>query len=87
MRMNKKTIISAAKRFWFIGICITYFLTNHWLLGNFILLYVGFRIGVFWKEYKKLVVKQGKVWKKEWGLNKDGRGLHENDRSCTKGYT
>lgn len=71
------------KRFWFIPVCVAYFLTNNWVIGNFILLYLGFKAGTFWREYKALVVSQGERWKQEWGLKNEG--LHENDCSGSKG--
>ena len=69
MNRTMEKAIGVVKRFWFIILYVIYFLTNNWLLGNFILIYIGFRIGNFWKEYKHLVIKQGKAWQKEWGLN------------------
>jgi len=71
-------------RFWFLFVVIVYYLRPHWILGNFILLYMGFKAGRFWDTYKGLVVAQGEVWKREWGLNKDG--AHKDDSSRTKGY-
>ena len=70
---------------WFVALAIAYFLTNNWVLGNFILLYVGFSIGKFWKQYEALVVIQGEALKQQWGLNKDGK-QHKDDSDSPKGY-
>ena len=64
-------------RFWFLAVVIIYYLTQNWILGNLILLYMGFRAGNFWDRYKDLVKVQGEAWKQELGLIKNG--LHEDD--------
>jgi len=82
--MNKQDLFNVLKRFWFVAVALTYFLTNNWIIGNFILLYLGFNIGKFWNQYKTLVVAQGEAWKQQWGLNKDGK--HKDDSDGPKGY-
>jgi uncharacterized membrane protein len=82
--MNKKDLFNVIKRFWFIAVAVAYFLTNNWVLGNFILLYIGFSIGKFWSQYKALVVIQGEALKAQWGLNKHGE--HKDDSDSPKGY-
>ena len=84
--MNKQTLFNIVKRFWFIGVAIAYFLTNNWVIGNFILLYIGFSIGKFWNQYKAMVVIQGEALKQQWGLNKDNGKQHKDDSDCPKGY-
>lgn len=75
------------KRFWYTPIFLAYYLTNNWVLGNLILLYIGFKAGVFWVEYYPRIKAQGEAMKLAWGLNKKDGFLHEDDSGSPKGYT